>query len=70
MVGLKAIRESRMLECKRFTQAEAAGVAGVSVPKYRKLEENPQDITMAQAKALADYLGCSIEDVFVQSDAN
>lgn len=59
-----------MLSSKRYTQAEAARVAGVSVPTYRKLEENPQDITMAQAKALAKYLGCSESDIFLRTKRN
>ena len=65
MSKLKEIREQRMRESKRYTQAEMARVAGVSRPKYRDLERSPQDLTKRQAEALAAYLGCSERDIFL-----
>lgn len=70
MSGLKAIREQRMANSKRYTQAEAAQVIDVSVPTYRKLEENPENITLAQAKALAKYFGCQTGDIFLGLKSN
>lgn len=70
MSEIKAIREDRMARSKRFTQAEAARIAGVSIPTYRKLEENPENFTFAQAKALAEYLGCSAGDIFLGKMGN
>lgn len=60
--GLRAIRKARM--AKRFGEDAVAHAIGVSKPKYRKIEEDPESMTKAQARALASYLGCSEEDLF------
>lgn len=59
--GLKAMRKARRSSA---SQAAVAAAMGVSVPTYRKWEERPDEMTMAQAKRLAGYFGCSVEDVF------
>lgn len=65
MTGLKAIRSNLMAAARRKYSAEGVARAmGVSAPTYHKWEEHPERMTMEQARRLADYLGCHVEDLF------
>ena len=70
MSKLKEIREKLLSEGKRFTQEECAKVAGVSKPTYRKLEENPSQVTIEQAERLAEHFGCPVSDIFLDNEGN
>lgn len=37
---------------------------GVSRPTYMKWEAHPEKMTIEQAKKLASYLGCQVDDLF------
>lgn len=37
---------------------------GVSRVTYAKWEEHPERMSVGQARKLADYLGCSVDDLF------
>lgn len=41
-----------------------ANLLGVHVQTYRKLEENPEDISIKQAKKIAEYLGVPYNDIY------
>ena len=47
-----------------------AEVAGVSKPTYLKYENHPEKFSLEQARCLAEHFGCSIEDIFFDSDSN
>lgn len=64
MRGLRAIRQERASEARRYTAKATAQAMGVSAPTYRKWEAHPENLTMEQARKLADYLGCRVEDLF------
>ena len=61
------IRQARMM-CG-FTQQQMADALCVHRTTYRKLEEHPDQITIAQAKEISRVTGVSINDLnfFVQN---
>lgn len=67
-MGIKALRTNRLSAARRtahkYTVTGAAAAMGVSEPTYRKWEEHPELLTRKQADRLAEYLGCSTEEVF------
>lgn len=58
-MGIREIRES-----KRLYQGECADALGVSRPTYRRYEAEPERMTIAQCKALCEFLGCDVDEVF------
>lgn len=57
-MGLKEIREARKAEAQgAYTVEGLARVLGVTVPTYRRLEEDPGRMTVEQAETLARYYG-------------
>lgn len=68
MRGLRAMREARrdeaMAEANRYTVASVAQAVGVTPPTLRKWEEHPEEIRRKDAERLAEYFGCSTDDVF------
>ena len=55
------IRHARMM--RGFTQQQMADVLCVHRTTYRKLEEHPDQITIAQAKEISRVTGVSINDL-------
>lgn len=64
MKGLRAIRQQREAEARKYTAKATAQAIGVSRPTYVKWEANPEKMTMEQAKKLAVYLDCQVDDLF------
>ena len=64
MKGLRAIRQERASEARRYTAKATAEAMGVSRPTYMKWEAHPEKMTIEQAKKLASYLGCQVDDLF------
>ncbi|PWM78734.1 MAG: XRE family transcriptional regulator [Phascolarctobacterium sp.] len=56
------LKQARLLREK--TQEELANLLGIHVQTYRKLEENPDEATVGQAKKLAAELGFSYDNIF------
>lgn len=56
------LKQVRLL--KEKSQHDLAEMLGVHVQTYRKLEENPDLVTIGQAKKLAKYLGISYDEIF------
>ena len=74
MRGLKEIREAHLNEANQaaqsFTQEAVAAVIGVTAPTYRSYERDPGKLTREKAEKLAEYLGCSIDDIFLSNERN
>ena len=46
------------------TQKQVATAIDVCVDTYRAIEENPENATIKQAKAISEYLGIPYNDIF------
>lgn len=57
-----SLKQMRLIKAK--TQDEMAEKLGVHVQTYRKLEENPDEVTIKQAKIIADFLDVPYDDIF------
>ena len=47
-----------------FTQREMAEKLGVSRDTYRKIEQSPEDATVATAKRISEVVGIPIDQIF------
>ena len=56
------LRQARRL--KEKAQDEMADLLNIHVQPYRKIEENPDNTTIGQAKKIADFLGIPYDDIF------
>lgn len=52
------------------TQAEIADGLGVCLATYRKLEENPEKMTIAHAKMFSHIVGISINSIFFTENSS
>ena len=57
-----SLKQTRLVKGK--TQDEMAEKLGVHVQTYRKLEENPNEATIKQAKIISEFLGVPYDDIF------
>lgn len=57
-----SLKQIRLVREK--TQDEMAEKLGVHVQTYRKLEENPDEVTIKQAKIISEFLGVSYDHIF------
>ena len=67
IVGPHEIRAKKAREAaarRTYTLAEAARFLGVSARTLREWERNPQRMSIENARRYADYLGCSVEELF------
>lgn len=48
----------------RYSQEAVAGLLGISRPTYSKMENNPEGITVEDAKKLASLFGVDVTDIF------
>lgn len=62
------LRQARVLADK--SQNESANAIGVCLQTYRKLENDPERATIAQAKALASFFGVPYDAIFFAGDSN
>lgn len=62
------LRQARLLADK--SQTQSANAIGVCLSTYRKLESNPENVTIAQAKALSSFFGMPYDSIFFDSDSN
>lgn len=74
MQGLRAIRKARMAEARaemaKYNIDALAAAMGISRPTLTKWERDPSLITRAGAEKAAEYLGCSVDDIFLPTDRN
>lgn len=57
-----SLKQHRLVKGK--TQEEMAIMLGVHVQTYRKLEENPEEVSIKQAKMISKFLGVPYNDIF------
>ncbi len=57
-----SLKQTRLVKGK--TQEEMAERLKVHVQTYRKLEENPDNVTISQAKIISTFLGVSYDEIF------
>lgn len=57
-----SLKQLRLIRGK--TQEDMAKMLNVHVQTYRKLEENPDEITIRQAKIISGFLEISYDDIF------
>lgn len=50
-----------------FTQREMAEKLGISRDTYRKIEQSPEDATIATAKRISEVVGIPIDQIFSPS---
>lgn len=62
MSELRGLKERRTF--RRHSQGEAGAVIGVNQSHYRRIETGQVRLDIDRAKKLADWLECSIEDLF------
>ncbi|MBR5172378.1 MAG: helix-turn-helix transcriptional regulator [Phascolarctobacterium sp.] len=56
------LKQTRLI--KEKTQGEMAQMLGIHIQTYRKLEENPENVTIGQAKKISSFLKISYNDIF------
>lgn len=57
-----SLKQMRLIKGK--TQDEMAELLNIHVQTYRKLEENPDEATIKQAKKISEFLGVFYDDIF------
>lgn len=57
-----SLKQARLI--KEKTQENMANMLKIHVQTYRKLEENPEEVTIKQAKQIAAYLGLEYNEIF------
>lgn len=55
---------------KGLTQQEVADILGVHVTTYAKMEKNPEEVSIKDAKRFADIVGIPATDIFFGSNRN
>lgn len=64
MIDKLTLRQARLIRGK--TQIEVAKVLNIHPQTYRKLEANPQKITVEQAQRICFFLDFSYDEIFFQ----
>lgn len=62
--SIRSVRRS-----KEITQQDMADSLRIHVQTYRKIEENPESATIAQARQIADKLGVDYDDLLFTQDS-
>lgn len=62
-----SLKQMRLIKGK--TQDEMAELLNIHVQTYRKLEENPDEATIKQAKKISEFLGVSYDDIFLLNNS-
>jgi transcriptional regulator with XRE-family HTH domain len=61
MTALNGLKEKRVF--RGLTQSAGAKIVGVTQSHYRKFESGEVRLDIQRAKLLADWLGCSMEEL-------
>lgn len=61
------LKQARVL--KEKTQDEMASLLRIHVQTYRKLEENPETVTVGQAKVISRFLDIPYNDIFLLANS-
>lgn len=60
------LSEARKKE--RYSQQQVADLLGVSRPTYARMEQNPGDVSVEDAKRLAEIFRVDVRDIFFSSN--
>ncbi|MBQ9003502.1 MAG: helix-turn-helix transcriptional regulator [Eggerthellaceae bacterium] len=61
----------RLVEARkhaRYSQEQVASHLGISRPTYSKMEQDPEIVTIEDAKKLSELFGVPVGDIFFGSD--
>lgn len=53
---------------ERYTQQQVADLLGISRPTYARMEQNPGDVSVEDAKRLAEIFKVDVRDIFFSSN--
>lgn len=62
------LKKARLVNEK--TQQEMAEIVGCHVNTWRELERNPNMVTIGDAKRIAEHLGMSVAEIFLNDKEN
>ena len=62
------LKQARLV--RELTQEQMALAINVHVQTYRKIEENPDEASVAEAKKLSAVLNMSYDDIFFGGDSS
>ena len=65
MATIKEVREEKGVKQKAVAQ-----YLGVSRQTYSHYEKHPEAMSIAQAKLVCEFLGCSLASLFLPSEGN
>lgn len=54
----------------RYSQEYVAGYLGITRPTYARMEANPGDVSIDDAKKLAELYGVDVSEIFFESNCN
>lgn len=60
------LSEARKKE--RYSQQQVADLLGVSRPTYARMEQNPGDVSIEDAKRLAEIFKVDVRDIFFSNN--
>ena len=60
------LSEARKKE--RYSQQQVADLLGVSRPTYARMEQNPGDVSVEDAKRLAEIFRVDVRDIFFSNN--
>jgi DNA-binding helix-turn-helix protein len=55
---------------KGLTQAQVASDLGIALPTYGAWEKDLSNVSISKVIALADYFGCSVDQIFLKRNLN
>lgn len=53
---------------ERYSQQQVADLLGVSRPTYARMEQNPGDVSVEDAKKLAEIFKVDVRDIFFSNN--
>lgn len=65
---MKTLKEVR--EAKGVKQLAVANYLGISRQTYAAYEQNQDQMSIEQARAVCKFLGCRVVDIFLPHDVN
>lgn len=62
------LKQARLV--REMTQEQVAEILGVHVQTYRRIEQEPDEATIGQAKRISKELGLNYNEIFFGSDSS
>lgn len=61
------VKQARVL--RGFTQSKIAEKMGINIDTYRRIERNPEKITIEKAKQFCEIVGMSVDNIFFDTNS-